>query len=201
MIHLRISNTNYGQMKGRESNCQFDSRPLKVRNRPNFLVWRWHVIYHWKALDEDYNFAFILISIKGLHTKLWAPKIVGVPTLGISTLPLGSPEKKWHLSAGLVTRYRVYYKGEGGGSSSRWWILWIHGCPWLVRAPKCSNYALTNLLFGLCRYVWVNELLVNLLSPMLELQHAFLPSKCCKPGSAPQLLLLLLALTHSQILN
>jgi hypothetical protein len=30
---------------------------------------------------------------------------------------------------------------------------------------KCSNYALTNLLFGLCRSVSVIELLVNLLSP------------------------------------
>ncbi len=30
---------------------------------------------------------------------------------------------------------------------------------------RCSNYALTNLLFGLCRSVWVIYLLVNLPSP------------------------------------
>jgi len=30
----------------------------------------------------------------GLHTKLWAPKVVGVPILGISKLPLGSPGTK-----------------------------------------------------------------------------------------------------------
>jgi hypothetical protein len=30
MIHLDIWNTSYGQKKGRESNWQFDSRPLKV---------------------------------------------------------------------------------------------------------------------------------------------------------------------------
>jgi len=30
---------------------------------------------------------------------------------------------------------------------------------------KCSSYALTNLLFGLCRSMWVIDLLVNLLSP------------------------------------
>jgi hypothetical protein len=40
MTHLDIWNTSYGQKKGRESNCQFDSRPLKVKNRPNFLVCR-----------------------------------------------------------------------------------------------------------------------------------------------------------------
>ncbi len=29
---------------------------------------------------------------------------------------------------------------------------------------KCSNYTLTNLLFNLCRYVWIIELLVTFLS-------------------------------------
>ncbi len=46
-----------------------------------------------------------------------------------------------------------------------WWILLVRVCPWHVHAPKCPNYALTNLLFGLCRSVWVIELLVNLPSP------------------------------------
>jgi hypothetical protein len=35
MSHLDIYNPSYGQKKGRESNWQFDSRPLKVRNRPD----------------------------------------------------------------------------------------------------------------------------------------------------------------------
>ncbi len=30
---------------------------------------------------------------------------------------------------------------------------------------KCSNYALTNLLFGLCKFVWVIDLLVTLPNP------------------------------------
>jgi hypothetical protein len=38
MGHLDICSSSYGQKKGRESNCQFDSRPLKVRNRPLFDV-------------------------------------------------------------------------------------------------------------------------------------------------------------------
>jgi len=32
--HLNICSPSYGQKKGWESNWQFDSRPLKVRNRP-----------------------------------------------------------------------------------------------------------------------------------------------------------------------
>jgi len=35
MNHLDICNTNYGQKKGQESNWQFDSWPLKVKNRPD----------------------------------------------------------------------------------------------------------------------------------------------------------------------
>jgi hypothetical protein len=38
ITHLDIWNTSYGQKKGRESNWQFDFRPLKVGNRPNFLA-------------------------------------------------------------------------------------------------------------------------------------------------------------------
>jgi hypothetical protein len=32
--HLDICSPSYGQKKGRESNWQFDSRPLKVKNQP-----------------------------------------------------------------------------------------------------------------------------------------------------------------------
>jgi hypothetical protein len=53
--------------------------------------------------------------IKGLHTNLWGPKVVGVPTLGISGLPFGSLSTKCDLDVGLVEKYIVYYKGEGGG--------------------------------------------------------------------------------------
>jgi hypothetical protein len=97
ITHLDTSNTSYGQKKGWESNWQFDSQPLKVKNHPDFLACRWHATYHWKALDEGYKFALYLISIRGLHAKLWAPKVVEVPTLGISGLSLGSPGTKWHL--------------------------------------------------------------------------------------------------------
>jgi hypothetical protein len=92
-----------------------DSRPLKVRNRLDFLVCKWNATYFWKGFDEGYNFALYLIPIRGLHTKLWGPKVVGVPTLGISGLPFGSLGTKCHLDVGFVKRHKVYYKGEGGG--------------------------------------------------------------------------------------
>jgi len=73
------------------------------------------VTYRYKALDEGYNFVSNLLSIKGLHTKLWRPKVAKVPTLAISGLPLESPGTKSHLDLGPMERCRVYCKGEGGG--------------------------------------------------------------------------------------
>jgi len=75
----------------------------------------WHATYHWKALNKGYNFAQDLISIRGLKTKLWGPKVEGAPTLKISGFPFGSLGTKCHLDVGLMERHKVYYKGEGGG--------------------------------------------------------------------------------------
>jgi hypothetical protein len=129
--------------------------------------WR-SFLYHWKVINEGYNFALNLTSIEGLHTTLWASKVAGVPILGISGLPFWSPGTKWHLGAGPMARHREYYKG------GRWWLPSSSGhgesCESLFRRDssvhqKCSSYALTNLLFGLCRSVWVINLLVILPSP------------------------------------
>jgi hypothetical protein len=55
-------------------------------NSPEIHVCRWRPTYLWKNLDVAYNFALDLTSIEGLHKKLWASKVVGVPILGISGL-------------------------------------------------------------------------------------------------------------------
>jgi hypothetical protein len=70
--------------------------------------------YCWKILDKGYNFVWDLISIKGLYTKVWTSKIVGVLTLGILVFPFGKPKIKWHLGASPMARHKVYYKEEGG---------------------------------------------------------------------------------------
>ncbi len=50
-------------------------------------------------------------------------KVAGVPSLGISGLPLGSPGTKCHLDMALVERHKVYYKGEGGGFPQVWAVV------------------------------------------------------------------------------
>jgi hypothetical protein len=94
IVHFDIWNTSYGQKKGRESNCQFDSRSEKVKNRPDLLSYRGCVTYRWKALDKSYNFASDRISIRGLVAKLWGSKVTGVPTGAISRLSLGNPRRE-----------------------------------------------------------------------------------------------------------
>jgi hypothetical protein len=76
--HLDICSPSYGQKKDRESNWQFDSRPLKVRNRPTPNV-RWgSETRRWKALKEGYKFHLDLVPIEARGEKLWCPKVPGV---------------------------------------------------------------------------------------------------------------------------
>jgi hypothetical protein len=73
--------------------------------------------------NKGYNFALDLISIRGLHTKLWAPKVGKVPSLRILGLSLRSHGTKCHLDVGLVERHKVYYKGEGDGFPKVWAVV------------------------------------------------------------------------------
>ncbi len=76
--HLDICSPSYGQKKGRESNCQFDSRPLKVGNQPLPELRIESAIRRWKDLDEGYKFGSDLVAIRLCSRELWAPKVPGL---------------------------------------------------------------------------------------------------------------------------
>jgi hypothetical protein len=83
--------------------------------------------------------------------------------MGISRLPLGSLGAKNHLDVVPMERCREYYKGGGGGFPQVRVMVNLVRPRLLVahfNTQKCSNYALTNVLFGLCISEWVNKLLV-----------------------------------------
>ncbi len=117
MSHLDICSPSYGQKKGRESNWQFDSRPLKVGNRPVLDVRSRSATWRWKALLEGYNFGLDVVPIGGWGEKLWSPKVLGLQPRTVSGLHFGNPERKSHLDATPVGERRVYYKEYGGGIS------------------------------------------------------------------------------------
>jgi hypothetical protein len=116
MDHLDIWSTSYGQKKGRESNWQFDSRPLKVGNRPDHDACRWSATHRWKALEESYNFGLDLIPIGGLSKKLQLPRFPGIQTGTISGLLLGSLGTKRPFGCGCHGETQsILYGG-------RWWL-------------------------------------------------------------------------------
>jgi hypothetical protein len=150
--HLDIFSTSYGKKKGRESNWQFDSRPLKVKNRPDLGVCKWSATYRCKALKESYKFASDLIPIGGLSKELWIRKVPRVQAGTISGLLLGSPETKNHSNIGAAKRHREYYMGEGGGFPRVRAVVSLVSpeLPVACLSTKCvPEVELTNLLVGL----------------------------------------------------
>jgi hypothetical protein len=140
----------------------------KSQNRPDPSVCKWSAKHCWKALNEGYNFALDLIAIGGLHRKLCALKVAGVPFVGISGLPSGSPGTKSHLDVALVESCRVYYVGEGGG------FPWVRAMVSLVNPESpvaCPNIKgvleseLTHLELVECRFEWVIQSLSLFLVP------------------------------------
>jgi hypothetical protein len=152
MGHLDIYSTSYGKKKDRKSNCQFDSRPLKIKNWPDLDVCKWSATHHWKAFKESYKFTSNCNPIRGLNKKLWPRKISRIQTGTISRLLFGSTGTKSHSNVGATKRHIVYYMGEGGGFPWVWAMVshvspeLLVTCPNTKGAPECG---LTNLLVGL----------------------------------------------------
>jgi hypothetical protein len=136
-----ICSPSYGQKKGRESNWQFDSRPLKVGNRclPNIRSKR--ATWRWKDLDEGYNFGLDLVAIQVCSRELWRFKVPRVPS-GQFRDSIGTPFRESQEFVPLGCRC-------GGASQSIlyggwWWHPPSPGrgescglkCPWLVPTPK-----------------------------------------------------------------
>jgi hypothetical protein len=92
--HLDIFNPSYGQKKGRESNWQFDSRPLKVRNRSLPDIRFEGAIRRWKDLDEGYKFGSDLVAIRLRSRELWALKVPGLQPGQFRDSNLGVPGKR-----------------------------------------------------------------------------------------------------------
>jgi hypothetical protein len=127
MGHLDICSTSYGKKKGQESNWQFDSRPLKVKNQPDFGACRWNVTHRWKAFEKNYKFVSDLFAIGGLSKELWPRKVLEVQTGTVSDSSLGVPEQKairmWVSWRG--TKYIIWGKVVVSPESGPWWVMWV----------------------------------------------------------------------------
>ncbi len=99
--------------------------------------------------------------------KLWGSKVVGEPISKILGLPTWESQDKITFGCSPCGFKKNTIRGKVVASPKfkPWWVLWVHVCPWFVSAPKCSNYALTNVLFTLCKFVWIINSLVICPSP------------------------------------
>jgi len=141
ILDLDICSSSYGQKKGRESNWQFDSRPLKVGNRPAPDVRFGSAIRRWKDLDEGYNFGLDLVVIGGQDEELWPLKVPGVQNRD-TWVDFGTPtwESREKEPFGCSLRGASQSILYGGW----WWHPSSPGCgescgpkcSWLVPIPK-----------------------------------------------------------------
>jgi len=134
IAHLDIWNTSYGQKKGRESNCQFDSRPEKVGNWFDLLGCRGHGKYYWKVLDESYNFAS-----NHIFDPRSAHKIMGLQScrnlnwrdFGIATRESRERKAIWMWALWPATKYIIRGKVVASPKFGLWWVYCVH----VTRAP------------------------------------------------------------------
>jgi len=153
--HLDICRPSYGQKKGRESNWQLDSQPLKVGNRPLPNLRIKSATRRWKYLDEGYNFSSDLVAIRLCSRELWVPKVPGLQpgqfrdNFGIPTWESREKEPFGCSLGGALQR--IIYGG-------RWWLppspgrgeSCVSKCPWFVATPKgVPECELTTLWFVL----------------------------------------------------
>jgi hypothetical protein len=141
MSHSDICNTSYGRKNGRELNWQFDSRPLKVRNRPNPDVCRWSATHRWKSLEDTTSLLQISsqseVSARSYELAK-SPKVPGVQIRKFWDSSLGVRGQKairmWVPRAN--TKNNIWGKVEASPKSRPWWVFWVQSCPWLILAPR-----------------------------------------------------------------
>jgi len=104
-----------------------NSRPLKVRNRPDPNVCRWSATHRWKDLKESYKFALDLIPIWGLSWEYELPKSRESKLGQFWDSSLGVPGLKairmW--VSWSNTENTTWEKVVASPESGPWWVKWI----------------------------------------------------------------------------
>jgi hypothetical protein len=137
MSHLDICRPSYGQKKGRESNWQFDSRPLKVGNRPKSDVSRWSATWLEKLLRRLQIWFRPRLNRRSGREVMVAQSF-GSPNRDSFGTPLWESRDKKPFGCNLRERtQKILYGGRcwlpsslGRGESSE------SKCPWLVPTPE-----------------------------------------------------------------
>ncbi len=134
IAHLDIWNTSYGQKKGRESNWQFESRPLKVKNWPDFLAYSsvWHTFEKLSTrattlLRPHYNrrSAREVTRFQSRRNPSWG-------NFGTPTWESWDKKTIWMWPPWRGAEYTIRGKVMVSPKFGPWWIL----CVWVARGSS-----------------------------------------------------------------
>jgi len=130
--------------------AKFDFRPLKVGNRFDFLACKWHATMKATTLLQT------SFQLKVWTLSYWLSKSRESQYWEFRNSNFGVPRQNdiWVLAPWPSTENTIRGKVVVFPKFRLWWVcefVFVHGSS---MHQKCSNYALTNLLFSLCRSVW-----------------------------------------------
>jgi hypothetical protein len=123
MTHLDTSNISYGQKKGRESNWQFNSRPLKVGNR--LLAFRWCATFG-KLSTRAENYLQTSSQSKLCTQSYGPPKSWESQLWKFQDSHMGVLRQNdiWVLVLWLGIKYTMKGKVVASPKFGPWWVLW-----------------------------------------------------------------------------
>jgi hypothetical protein len=150
MTCLDICNTSYGKKKSRESNWQFDSRPQRVGNRPDFHACRWSAIYRGK-LSMRATTLLQTSSQSEVWVRGYGPTNLQESNLGSFGTPLWESWDKKAIWMGTLrkgAKNTIWGKVVASPEARPWWVLWIQSRSWLVLTPKVLQHNTNQLVIG-----------------------------------------------------
>jgi hypothetical protein len=112
----------------------------------------------------------------------------GTPNLGVPGQNAIWVQALW-LGIENIIRGKVVASPKSGS----WWILWVRVCTWFVHAPKVLQLHIDQLLFSLCKSMWIIDMFVTHLNPHLGAPtHPFisevLQARECAPTPYPSII-------------
>jgi len=156
MSHLDICSRSYGRKKGQESNWQFNSRPLKVENRPDSGVCKWSATHRWKISRRATTLVQTLSRSEFGARSYARPKSRESKPGQFRDSTLGVPGKRaiWMQVWRRAIENTIWGKVMASLESKPWWVKWVQNSPWLVPTPKGCRMNSNQLVVGFgCRTV------------------------------------------------
>jgi hypothetical protein len=160
MTHLDTSNASYGQKKGWESNWQFDSWPVKIGSRPNFLMYRWLCDISLKIFWQGLQVCFKLHLNRRFAHKVMGPQSCesfNFENFQDSHLGVLGQNSIWVLVPWLGIEYIIRGKVVASPKSGLWWVLWVWVCMWFFLVAKVLKLCTNQLVCLVCvaPYEWL----------------------------------------------